>query len=124
MAAKDKDSPRVGVRQFGEAVGEMAGGDVERALSIQLGELIRACDATKKKGKLTVTLNVAPGPKMMQISADIKATIPKPPIESQTFFCDDKGGLHLENPRQTKMPFEPSIVGASGGGAKPPEGEN
>lgn len=118
----NKDQPRrVGLRPFAEIVGELAQGDVERALTTQLAELVRACDATKKKGVMTIKLNVNPGPKMMTMTADIVTKIPKPPIEATAFYTDDKGSLSIENPRQTNMGFgRPELVNAP----TKPDGEN
>lgn len=105
MSRDENKVRRVGLKPFAEIIEEMSDGDVEKQLTNQLAEVVRACEATKKKGKLTVTFHIVPGPKMMAMAVDIKATIPKPAIESQQFFVDDKGGLHIENPRQTAMPF-------------------
>lgn len=101
---------RIGLRPATEILADMAGGDVERELTALMGEVARACDGTKKKGKITITLNFNPSPKMMAMTAEIKATIPKTPLEATSFYTDDKGGLHIENPRQTKLFDGPKVV--------------
>lgn len=103
MSKEQSKEKRIGLRPFSEVVTDMAGGDVERELTSLLGEVVRACEGTKKKGKLTITLNIAPGPKLMQMTADIKATVPKTTLEATAFYTDDKGSLTIDNPRQTKM---------------------
>jgi hypothetical protein len=106
MSDKKQSGPRIGIRPFTDVLQDLAGGDVDKELTAQLAELTRACEATKKKGKLVITLNVSPGPKMMGVGVDIKVTIPKTPLESTQFYTADNGGLHMENPRQSKLPFD------------------
>lgn len=103
----------VGLRPFTEVLGDLAQGDVEKELTTQLAEVVRACEATGKKGALTIKLNVAPGPKLMTMSVEAKTTIPRPSLEATSFYTDDKGSLHIDNPKQTTM-FEakPRIVGS------------
>lgn len=100
MASKEK---RVGLRPFSEILSEMSQGDVERELTAEMAKVANACDETKKKGKLVITIDFAPGPKIMQVAVAVKSTIPKPALESTSFFMDDKGSLSVDNPRQTSM---------------------
>lgn len=117
--SESKKDRRVGLRPFAEVIVEMSGGDVEKELTQQLGELVRACDAYKKAGSMSIKLLVSPGPKTMQIAAEIKTTLPRKPIDAQQFFCDEQGSLTLDNPRQTDLFSGPrSIIPIK------PEGEN
>lgn len=113
----DKNEPHVGRRAFGDVLQDLAGGDVEKELTRQLGDLVMACSGTKKKGKLQITINVEPGPKLTAITVNVKATVPQPSLEATQFYTDDAGALHRENPRQQKMFDGPKIVSK-------PEGEN
>lgn len=98
-----KKPPRIGIRPFAEIICDLAQGDIERRLTEELAQVVRACESTSQKGKLVITLSVEPGPKMMCLKIATKQTIPQPAMEATQFFSDDKGGLHVQNPRQTQM---------------------
>ncbi len=106
---------RVGVRSFGDVVGDLAGGDIERQLSHELAELARKVDDTGLAGELTLTLKVAKDGKMIRVVAGSKLKLPKAPIEATAFFVDDKGALCTENPRQVKMPLQVADSGRPDG---------
>lgn len=111
---KDKLS-RVGVRSFGEILADLAGGDVEKRLTNDLAELVRAVEEVGKDGVLTIKLTVSRGPKTMHIATSWDCKTPKAPVEATAFFSDERGGLHVENPRQGKLwdPGRESDGGAS-----------
>lgn len=106
--------PRVGVRSFGEILSDLATGDVEKRLTNDLAELVRAVEETGEKGTLTIKLDVSKGPKVMHVAVKIDTKLPKAPLENTAFFCDERGGLHVENPRQAKLEW-PSAVDSDGG---------
>lgn len=105
-----KDMPRVGLRPFGEVMMELAGGDLESRLTAELGDVVRAVQATGKSGKLQITLTVVRDPKTIRIVAETKTTIPKEPTEATAFFVGEDGSLHKENPRQQTMFNGPQSV--------------
>lgn len=107
--------PRVGVRSFGEILADLATGDVEKRLTNDLAELVRAVDEIGDKGTLKLELTVTKGPKVMHVSAKIETKTPKAPLENTAFFTDERGGLHVENPRQTKIPWDPAARSDDGG---------
>lgn len=94
---------RIGPRPFGVVVTELADGDLERRLTAEFADVVRAVEDTGKPGKLTLNILVGTDGKMIRVVADTKVTIPKPPVEGTAFFSDDRGGLHRENPRQAKL---------------------
>lgn len=96
---------RIGIRSFGEILIDLASGDVEKRLTNDLAELVRAVEETGDKGTLILKLEVNKGPKVTHVSAKIETKLPKTPLESTAFFTDERGGLHVENPRQARFPF-------------------
>jgi hypothetical protein len=100
-----KQIARVGVRSFSEILIDLASGDVEKRLTNDLAELVRAVEETGDKGKLTLTLDVSKGAKLVSVTAKVESKLPRAPLENTSFFTDERGGLHVENPRQAKFPF-------------------
>jgi len=117
MSDKKKEA-RIGRRPFTESLQDMAGGDADKELTRQLCDLVSACTERGKKGKMVVTFDVVPGPKLVQIGVSIKTTVPQPALEATQFFVDDTGSLHRENPRQGKLFDGPKVV------SNEPDGEN
>lgn len=95
--------PRIGPRPFGVVIAELADGDLERRLTAEFADLVRAVKETSKAGKIVLTIAADTDGKMIRVVADTKVTLPRPAIEGTAFFSDDRGGLHRENPRQTKL---------------------
>jgi hypothetical protein len=114
MSEKPKGR-RVGLRPFVEILGELSGGDIERDLTVGLNEVVKAVQDVGKPGKLTITIDVRRGPKMIQVSASIKQNVPKMPREVTAMYVDDTGNLQVENPRQTAMFSGPRPVEDDGG---------
>ena len=96
----------IGLRPFSEILGDIGSGDMERRLSSQLAEIVEAVTATGKNGKLVLAITVARDGKMIRVVADSKTTVPRESIEATSFFSDERGGLHRENPRQGKLGLE------------------
>lgn len=99
----EKKERRVGLRPFDEILAEMSQGDVLRELTTELAKVVHACEDTGKKGDLVVKFKIAPGPKMVHVACDIKATIPRPSLEATSFFVDADGSLSVDNPKQTEL---------------------
>lgn len=117
MSSSDKDKmPRVGLRLASEILAEVSGGDVDKEIAVQLAETVQACQNSGKKGKVVLTINVAPGPKMIGLSVDVKATKPRPTLEAALMYTDEKGSLFVENPRQGKLFDGPKVVNPTNGG--------
>jgi hypothetical protein len=103
-------SQQIGIRPFGEVLLDLAGGDLEKKLTAELADVVRAVEATGKSGKLDIKLTVARDAKVLRITCESKTTIPKESVEATAFFTDEHGGLHRENPRQATMTFNPRIT--------------
>lgn len=106
---------RIGVRTFTEILSDLATGDVEKRLTSDLAELVRAVEEVGEKGTLKLELTVTKGPKVMHVHAKIETKAPKAPLENTAFFADERGGLHVENPRQVNMFNGPRSTGDDGG---------
>lgn len=70
-----------------------------------LAELVKSVRATGKKGKLTITIGVAPLNKgdALDVSAEVAVKIPKPDAGSSIFFPEDDGTLVRNDPRQGEL---------------------
>lgn len=101
---------KIGTRPFAEVLLDLAGGDLERRLTHELAEIVRAVEETGKNGTLALKLTVERDAKVVRITCESKATIPKESVEATAFFTDERGGLHKDNPRQTAILFTPSIA--------------
>lgn len=102
---RDRTAPPqdIGPRPFGAFVSELADGDLERRITSELAEIVRAVEDTGKPGKLQINILIGTDGKFIRVAADTKVTIPKPPCAGTQFFKDDRGGLHVENPAQVEM---------------------
>ncbi len=100
----------IGIRPFGEVLLDLAGGDLEKKLTAELADVVRAVEETGKNGNLTIKLIVARDAKVLRITCESKTTIPKESVEATAFFTDERGGLHKDNPRQSTIPFGAPFV--------------
>lgn len=70
--------------------------------------------SSKAKGKVVLTLDIEKaGDGRAQITASIKSTEPQPGSASHTYFTDEEGNLHTQDPRQLSMPtrvLEPTPI--------------
>ncbi len=85
-------------------LGELRGGLVALQLSQEQEKLITACQATGKKGTLTISLEFQPvgsGNREMHIKSKISAKIPTDPgLEERSIFYAERGQLHRHDPNQ------------------------
>lgn len=89
---------------------EHRGGGLHNEISEELADLVATCRALKKKGSLTVTLNIEPDKaddRQVIISDDVKVKAPKAPTQPSRFFSDDAGNLSRRDPRQPELPLRP-----------------
>jgi hypothetical protein len=104
---------------FAEMLAEMSHGEVDKLATKKLREIIQACKETGKKGSVTITLAIGSDPRLCEIAASVKTTKPEPKVPGQTYYTDEDGNLHNEDPRQMKLPAKiidvsqnpPRIVG-------------
>lgn len=70
-------------------------------LDHDLTELVRTVLATKRKGKITVTLSVRPNAKHgVKVLDEVKLTLPKEGPSESFFFTTEDGQLLQNNPRR------------------------
>ncbi len=96
------------VRPFAAVLQEIDAGKAHAVLSDLLDELVRAVDATGRKGKLTVTFGVAPV-KAGNTTNLIVSCVPKldapADIEKSSVFFHKGGALTREDPNQPTLPL-------------------
>jgi hypothetical protein len=104
-AATDERAQR---KPFAQFLQEARKGGLHTELSDELADLVHACVETGKKGKLALTVTVVPAKDedgTVQITDDVKVTVPKPDARPSVFFADDHGNLSRTNPRQPELPL-------------------
>lgn len=81
-----------------------------------LRELIEAVQRTRKGGKIQLTLNVQPeagSANGVEVTADMKTTLPKPPLPKAVFFVGAEFNLSRTDPGQREM-FTEAVDPATG----------
>jgi len=94
---------------------DLRNGDLLDDLSLDLHEVIAACDDTGKKGQVTITLSVNPDPQTgtVVITDTIKTKVPED-VKATLFHVTTEKNLSLRNPRQPDIPnLEPVDSGRS-----------
>ncbi len=87
------------MRDFVEVLADLDSGEVHNLCTEQLGALVAAVVATKKKGTLTLTLEVKPEGEMAFVKAKVTAKLPVPETTVTAFFPTEDGGLHRHDPK-------------------------
>ena len=103
---------------FLRVLGDLRGGLVATDAGQKLEEIIKAIRTSGTKGELTIKLTLKPvGSQNKEIHVSAQVTHKKPnnpDIEERTtFFADDRGQLHRDDPAQQKLPMGPRALGAS-----------
>lgn len=79
-------------------------GTLDTDLGEKLHELVSRVDATQRAGGLTLTLKVKPGgPGRIEITDDIKVTMPKEEKGSSIMFVLPSGKITRTDPRQMEI---------------------
>ena len=74
-------------------------------LDHELTELVKAVRATRRKGKLTLTISVRPNAKAgVKVLDEIKTTPPKEEASESFFYTNDAGQLLQNNPEGPDLP--------------------
>jgi len=76
--------------------------------SFELAEVVRAVDATKQPGEVTITIKVEPskhGGNEKTLTAKVKAKKPLENIAPAVFFSNAAGDLLRTDPNQEEMRF-------------------
>lgn len=96
------------VRPFAAVLQEVDGGKAHAVLSTMLDELVKAVDATGKKGKLDVSIGVAPvkagNTTNLIVSVSPKLSAPAD-VEKSSVFFHKGGALTREDPNQPMLPL-------------------
>jgi len=110
MSTPDTDGDGT-VRPFAAVLQEIGGGKLAARVSAQLAELAAAVTATGKKGKVTVSIEIAPLRKAdantLVVTGASTAKVPEGEDASPTsvFFADAGGNLSRNDPRQQQLPL-------------------
>lgn len=96
----DEDAP-----DFAATLLAIGRGKTHRDLSEQLREVIKACTATNKAGKVALTLNFKPqkGTGAMFVTAEVKTAKPKFDAEPSIFYATEEGALLRNDPTQQHL---------------------
>ncbi len=79
-------------------------GGLHQELSDGLADVVLSVLEQKKKGKVTLTLNVAPTKVgTVEIDGVVKLAAPTPPAQPGMFWPDEHGNLHRGDPRQPEI---------------------
>jgi len=94
------------MRAFVDTLRDVRDGELLAELPGKLQAVIEAVQATGKKGKLVITLELSPTQaNMFVLTDDVKQTIPEPKKETTTvFFITEESDLSRRDPRQPKLP--------------------
>lgn len=89
---------------FADMLKEFGRGATNRQMTAVLRDVVAACEATGKKGSVTLKLTISSDDGIAQIGADVKSTKPGPSLPSGSYYVTSAGGLVEEDPRQQKLP--------------------
>lgn len=111
--------------ELADVIRDLAHGATNRQGSAKLAELIKACQATGKKGVLTLKLGIAvdPATKIAQLVAQFTTSRPEPTLPGGMYYTTSEGALVTDDPRQLNLdvtqlptPRVVSINGSNNGG--------
>lgn len=95
-------------RDFTDTLTDLSNGEVHNQLTDDLRALVEAVVKTKKKGTLTLKIDVKCEGDQAVVKAEITSRPPKPATESTVFFVGKDGSLLRDNPRQQPLKGVPS----------------
>lgn len=92
---------------FAKTLIELRKGSVLTEASTELAALVKEVQRLGKPGEMKLTLKVRPNAdgETLEIEASVDAKQPKPDRKATTFYPDETGGLHREDPSQKELPF-------------------
>jgi hypothetical protein len=104
----DEDTGEIRVRPFADVLRDLGRGKVVDEAATMLQQLATSVEETGKKGRLVLTVEIAPmkgdnGALLVHAKADLKLPASEP--ISAVFFTDDVGNLLRDDPRQIQIPL-------------------
>lgn len=94
------------VRPFADVLRELNHGQVADETAIMLSDLVQAVRAHGKKGKLTLSIEVAPmkgSSRNVLVAAQAKIAPPVGDPVVAVFFDDEHGNVHRNDPNQPEL---------------------
>lgn len=90
---------------FQKTLSDLRGGLVLVELDEKIKELVNACDLTGKGGTLTLQIKLKPrgNTGQMEITDEVKTTLPKFDRGLTMMFSTPEGNLMRDDPRQAKL---------------------
>jgi hypothetical protein len=95
------------IRPFADVLNDMRRGEVLDRAAVELQDLVRAVATHGKKGKLVLTIDVAPmkgDSNALVVGAQVKTTPPIGGPAEAVFFADTDHNLVRDDPRQIALP--------------------
>lgn len=93
------------MRQIAEVLRDLPEGAYDE-MTAQMHEVVQAVAETRKKGSLTIKIDVAPnGETSVFVEAVATAKVPKRGKPKAVFFVDAGGNLLRNDPRQPQLPL-------------------
>lgn len=95
------------IQPFDEFFAEVAGGIPNQEMTAALSAVAQEVIHLKKKGAVTLTIEVLPADdagQQVYVTSRVKATPPEPKPFPALFFTGASGGLHKEDPFRLTLP--------------------
>lgn len=89
-----------------DVLSTMRGGAAARQADALLKDVVKAVEATGKKGSITIKLDIGKfkgGDTELEIKATLKHSVPVEDIPMGLYYPDKDGSLHREDPRQLEF---------------------
>lgn len=116
----DADTGEVRVRPLADTLRDLGRGRVIDEAAVLLQDVVRAVKDSGKKGRLTITVDVAPmkgNDAALLVSANATAKLPPSEPIAGAFFPDVDGNLLRDDPRQPMLPLR-ELNGVAAGEVK------
>jgi len=93
------------MRAFVDTLRDVRDGELLAELPRKLQEVVEAVQATKRKGKFTISFELSMGKGgVLMVTDDVKQVIPEPDKDTTTvFFITEESDLSRRDPRQPKL---------------------
>lgn len=114
------------MRPFLDTLADLLGEERLEHYQAQLADLTQEVSDQRKKGSLSLTVNLTPnGDTSFKVSATLKTTTPTPSFGERIVFHTANGDILRDNPNQRKFPFDATVRRDDDGGeAREAAGQN